>query len=111
MRNASGQLGENKRQWKESEQEHKQQNFLWAQRHFLIKRVTRKFHVATIMAKNVQKSVLHVPIFFLLIRPTDFVWVSRCRRRLRLHDFIFCLSKWSFLYSDAIRCNKKEVNI
>ena len=32
MRSANGQLGENERQWKKnSEQEHKQQKFLWAQ--------------------------------------------------------------------------------
>ena len=39
MRNASGQQVENERQWKKkSEQEHKQQNVLCAQRHFLHKK-------------------------------------------------------------------------
>ena len=31
--------------------------------------------------------------FFLLIRPADFFGCNCCRRRLALHDFIFCLSK------------------
>ena len=64
MRNASGQLGENKRQWKESEQEHKEQNFLWAERRFLIKRVTRKLHVTTRMVKKCTKKCAARAKFF-----------------------------------------------
>ena len=64
-----------------------------------INRVTRKFlevlHYsrAKQRQRNVQKSVPYVQsFFFLLIRPTVF-GCFRCRRRLALHDFIFCLSK------------------
>ena len=64
-----------------------------------IKRLTRKFlevsrcRRAKQRQRNVQKSVLHVQSFFLLIRPTDVLGCFCCRRRLELHDFIFCLSK------------------
>jgi len=44
---------------------------------------------------NEQKSVPHLQsfVFFLLIRTMDFFCSSRYRRRLALHDFIFCLSR------------------
>ena len=65
-----------------------------------IKRVTRKFlevlHYSRAKQRQryVLKSVPYVQsfFFFLLIRPT-FFGCFRCRRRLALHDFIFCLSK------------------
>ena len=60
---------------------------------YSIKRVTRKFLVsrcrrAKQRKRNVQKSVLHVQSYFLLIRPTVFLLCCfffccfRCRRRL-----------------------------
>ena len=53
MRNASRQGDGNEQQLKnKKEQEHKQQNFLWAQRHFSMKRVTSQFQVATTTAKK-----------------------------------------------------------
>ena len=92
MRNASGQQGENKWQRrKRSEQERI--------RHFLHKTCTRRFleisrcSSAKQRQRNVQKRVLHVQSFFLLIRPTDVLDSFCCRRRLELQDFIFCLSK------------------
>ena len=45
--------------------------------------------------RNIQKKkfAARSKLFFLLIRHTDFFGPFRCRRRLALHDFIFCLSK------------------
>ena len=44
--------------------------------------------------RNIQKKVCCTfKVVFLLIRHTDFFGPFRCRRRLALHDFIFCLSK------------------
>ena len=43
--------------------------------------------------RRVIKSVLHVQSCFLLFRADFFFVRFRCRRRLALHDFIFCLSK------------------
>ena len=63
MRNASGQQGENERRWKKKgEQEHKQQMFFVSTHDiFSVKRVTRKFHIATTAAKKCKKkSVQHV---------------------------------------------------
>ena len=76
MRNASDQQGENERQWKKSDQEHKQheQVFLSTCDISSIKRVlTRKFakfHAVVVQQKrqrNVQKSVMHMQS-----RPFDF---------------------------------------
>ena len=41
-------------------------------------------------------------VVFLLIRHTDFLGPFRCRRRLALHDFIFCLSKIKIYESFAL---------
>ena len=37
--------------------------------------------------------------FFLLIGPTDFFGCLCCRRRLALHDFLFCLAKSIYYHS------------
>ena len=49
-RNASGHQGENERQGKKSEQEHKQQNFWWTQdiSYIHVRCVTRNFHVIVV---------------------------------------------------------------
>ena len=63
------------------------------------KRVTRTFLEVSLCSRakqrqrNVQKSVLHVKIDFLLIRLIAVSCRSRCLRRLALHDFILCLSE------------------
>ena len=56
--------------WKKSKKEYKQQNFFVSKyNNFSIKRVMRKFHVATTTKKKCKKSVLQVQsCFFLLIR-------------------------------------------
>ena len=72
---------------------------------FSIKRVGRKFHVVVVENKAMcKKAVLHVQscCFFLLIRPVVFC-CSRCRRRLVLHDFVFCLSKVQVYYYRELR--------
>ena len=61
-----------------------------------IKRVSRTFHVAVVQnnSKEMYKKVCCTgKVFFLLIRSIDFFCRSCRRRRLALHDFIFCLSK------------------
>ena len=73
---------------------------------FSIKRVTRKFHLATTTARKcTKKSAAQDVLFFLPITSTGFCFClllfvvgfffgrSHCRRRLALHDFIFGLSK------------------
>ena len=75
MRNASGQKVENEGSEKNSEQEHKQQNFCVHDDIFSLKYVTRKIRVATTAAKQCTKSVLHAKscrCCSLLIRPIDF---------------------------------------
>ena len=58
-----------------------------------LKRITRKFlevsrcSCAKQRQRNLQKSVLHVQSCVFANR------FGRCRRRLELHDFIFCSSK------------------
>ena len=65
---------------------------------FSIKRVTRKFHIATTTAKKCTKKcaarakLLFLLFLFWLIRPIDIFCRSRCCSRLASHDFIF-LSK------------------
>ena len=55
MRNASGQKVENEGSEKNSEQEHKQQNFCVHDDIFSLKYVTRKIRVATTAAKQSTK--------------------------------------------------------
>ena len=55
MRNASGQKVENEGSEKNSEQEHKQQNFCVHDDIFSLKHVTRKIRVATTAAKQSTK--------------------------------------------------------
>ena len=63
-----------------------------------IKRVTRKFlEVSRCSRENTGKEMYKkgcctCKVSFLPIRP-DFFGCFRCRRRLALHDFTFCLSK------------------
>ena len=106
MRNASGQRGKTSKvkmisSEKKSEQEHKQQN-LWrahtTTRHFIsIKCVTRRCHVVVVQdnGKEIYKKVCSSckVVFLLIIRLLIFFACSRCRHRLALLDFIFCLSK------------------
>ena len=67
---------------------------------YSIKRVTRKFLVsrcrrAKQRKRNVQKSVMHVQSYFLLIRPTVFFFAvfAAFAVWLALHEFICCFSK------------------
>ena len=90
MRNASGHQSKNERQRKKVNRP--------TYNISSIRRVTRKFlevsrcRRAKQRQRNVQKSVLHVKVVFLLIRPIAFffaVFVA-VGAWLALHDFIFC---------------------
>ena len=77
---------------KKSEQEHV--------RHFLHKtcdqEVSGSFTLSSCKTKAkkcTKKSVLKCKVVFLLIRPIVVFHLSRCLRRLALHDFILCLRK------------------
>ena len=92
MRNASGHQGENERQWKIVNRN--------TYNISSIKRVTMRFLEVSRSSRAkqrqriVQKKVCCTcKVVFLLIRHTDFFGSFRCRRRLALQDFIFCLSK------------------
>ena len=106
MRNASGHLGENERQWKKSEQEHV--------RHILHKTCNQEaFGSFTLQSckttakKRTKKVCCTSKVAFLPIRPI-FVFHrslfhrSRCLRRLALHDFKFCLSKLQILSAASL---------
>ena len=71
---------------------------------FSIKRVGRRFHAVVVENKAMCKKVFCTckVVFFLLIRPIVFC-CSRCRRRLALHDFVFCLSKLQVYYYRELR--------
>ena len=94
MRSANGQLGENERQWKNSEQEHKQQNFLWAHTTFFHKTCNLEVSRWDNEGKEMYKKVCCTSkVVFLLIKPNVFFCLSHYRRRLALHDFMFRLCK------------------
>ena len=64
-----------------------------------------QFHVVVVENKEMCKKVFctcKVVVFFLLIRPVVFC-CSRCRRRLVLHDFVFCLNKVQVYYYRELR--------
>ena len=90
MRNASGQKVENEGSEKNSEQEHKQQNFCVYDDIFSLKHVTRKIRVATTAAKQCTKVCCTrkvVVVVLCLLDLLTFFCLSYFRRRSALHDF------------------------
>ena len=94
MRNASGHQDKNERQWKKVNRN--------AYNIFSIKRVAMRFLEVSRSSRAKKKGKKYTKkekvcctfkVVFLLIRHTDFVRPFRFRRRLALHDLIFCLSK------------------
>ena len=92
MRNASGHLGTNERQWKKVNKNTYDISS--------IKRVTRKFLKVSRCShakqgqRNVQrKCAARAKLLFCYLVLFLCFHRSRCLRRLALHDFTFCLSK------------------
>ena len=96
MRNASGKKGENERQSKTKKRPTGTQAakfFGSTYDIFSIKRVKRKFYIATTTEeKCTKKCAARATLLFLvfwLSRPTDIFCHSRCCNRLASQDFIF----------------------